>query len=119
MNGLSDGSFFECRSIRVMVPRAVIPVSPGLVQNLLHSQRIPAMRSHEIRSRPDGHYPCWIDGFVTLVIMALDMLHIHSFRDAGELEYLPREAPDIGVIHDPALVAFEVAVIDLVKTHER
>src|SRR5690606_179784 len=73
----------------------------------------------EIRRRPDRHDAGGIDGLVALVIVVLDVVHVHGAGNAGKLEQLTRECPYVGVVDDAATVAFEVAVIDLVETHQR
>ena len=77
------------------------------------------MRSHEVWSGTDRHYAGRIDSLMTFVIVALDMLHVHSLGNTGKLEDFAREAPEIGIVDDPMPVAFEVAVIDFIEAHER
>src|SRR5690606_8076578 len=69
--------------------------------------------------RPDRDYSSRIDRAVALVIVALDMLHVDCAGDTGELVQLAGEGPDVRVFDDPAAVALEVAVIDLVEADER
>src|SRR3546814_16250837 len=59
-----------------------------------------------------------MDGPMALIIMALDVFHVHGRGDARQLEEVAREAPEARVVLDPPDVAFEVPVIDLVEADQ-
>ena len=60
-----------------------------------------------------------VDGVVTVVIVAHDMVHVHRLCHAGPLEQLARVGPQVWVIVDPLSVTFEMQVIDGIKAHQR
>ena len=52
------------------------------------------------------------------IIMTFDMIEINRLGDAGPLIQVHQVTLEVGVIDDPADVAFEVTVIDDVKSNE-
>src|SRR3546814_210299 len=82
------------------------------------AERRPIMRRGEVRSRSRRHDAGGIDGPMALIIMALDVFHVHGRGDARQLEEVAREAPEARVVLDPPDVAFEVPVIDLVEADQ-
>ncbi|MNL89338.1 hypothetical protein D3C87_2195960 [compost metagenome] len=51
--------------------------------------------------------------------MPLDVVNVYRLRDAGLLVEIQQVALEIRVIEDAPDVAFEVAVIDSIKAHQR
>lgn len=60
----------------------------------------------------------WVDGRMTPIIMVLDMVHIDSSSDAGNLEQILRVVEQVGVLTDELLVGFEVDDVDLVEADQ-
>lgn len=50
--------------------------------------------------------------------MVLDMVHIDSSSDAGNLEQILRVVEQVGVLTDELLVGFEVDDVDLVEADQ-
>jgi len=76
------------------------------------------MRLRKIRAGADRNDPGRIDRPVALVIVALDVHHVHGRRDARKLKDVSREGPYAGEIDEPSKVALEVPVVDLVEAHQ-
>ena len=68
---------------------------------------------------PYWYNACWVDHRVATIIMLLDMAHIDRLRHAGRLEEIAQIAGEVRVIVNAADVAFEVADIDRIETHQR
>mmetsp|Transcript_20721 Transcript_20721/g.58992 ORF Transcript_20721/g.58992 Transcript_20721/m.58992 type:complete len:230 (+) Transcript_20721:99-788(+) len=77
------------------------------------------MREGEVDAWPNRHDAERVDGRVRAVVVLLDVVHVHGLRDAVQLVDLARVVDEVGVVRDALLVALEVAVVHLVKAHER
>jgi len=53
-----------------------------------------------------GHHPRWVDRGMALVVMALDVQHVHGRGHPRVLVEIKHIAPEIGVIHKAANIAF-------------
>lgn len=79
----------------------------------------PPMRLVEVRLRADGHDAVGIDRVMAVVVVARDMVEMHALAHARPLVERAQVGPEVGVIHDPGAVAFEMSVIDQIKPDER
>ena len=52
------------------------------------------------------------------IVMPLDVVDVHGLRDTRMLIEIEQVAMEMGVVEDPADIAFEVAVIYGVETHQ-
>ena len=56
---------------------------------------------------------------MTRIVVPLDLRQPHRLRNPRNLVQLEQVVPQIRIIDDAPLIAFEVAVIDRIETHER
>ena len=89
-------------------PRRTERVEPGAV-----------MRCREVECRSNRDNPTRIQLAMAAVVVALDVIEIHSRGDARDLEEIAKVVREIWIVLDPAQIAFEVAVIDGVEADER
>lgn len=59
-----------------------------------------------------------VNRIMAVMVVADDMIHIHRLGDALNLIELARIGPKIRIIYNALAVAFEMQVIDAVKTQE-
>src|SRR5690349_6438869 len=59
----------------------------------------------KIQQRSGGHDAGRIDPSVALVIVPLDVAHVHRRRDAGDLENVAGVGPQVAIIDQPAKIA--------------
>ena len=76
------------------------------------------MRGQEVRCGPDWNDLAWIDGPMAFVIVTLNVLHIHCSCDTRQLKQFAGVSPQVWIIDDPAAVALEVPVINLIEPHQ-
>ena len=79
---------------------------------------IPLVRLGVVHPRPSGDHTIWIYGFVTGVIMVLDVLHVHGFCDFGLLVEVADIAGQVFVVRNTANVTLEVADIHRIKADQ-
>lgn len=60
----------------------------------------------------------WIDVVVGDVVVPLDVIEVHGVGDAVGLIEVFEVAEEVGVVDDSPEIAFKMAVVDGVKTHE-
>ena len=77
------------------------------------------MRLVEIQHRADRHDPRWIDRFVALIVVTLDVREIRRLSDARPLIELACICPQMRVVDQPANVAFEVSNIHRIEANQR
>ena len=77
------------------------------------------MRSGEIDRRPGWHDPSRIDVPMALVIVPLDVPHVHGRGDTGHLVKVAQIAGKIRIVDDAPYVALEMTDIDRIETYER
>src|SRR5215212_6205797 len=100
------------RARRSTGPKATIPA--GLALNPL-----PPARRMEMEHRAQRHDPGRIERAVALVIVALDVSHVDGLGDPRRLVEVAQIARQVGIVGDPAQIAFEMPDIDGVEAHER
>ena len=77
------------------------------------------MRRGKIELRSERHDAAGIDLFVAAVIVPLDVIHVHGLGHARHLVEITEIVREVRIVGDPAQVAFEMADIDGVETHQR
>ena len=73
----------------------------------------------ELERRADRDDACRIDVRVSDVVMALDVIEIHGLGDARLLIEIHEVVLKVFVVYDPSNIAFEVPVVDRIKSNER
>lgn len=76
---------------------------------------IAAMRLFQIQDRSFGHNSSWIDLGMAHVIVALDVIEIAGFLNTRKLVDIAQIPPEVGVVHNPLDIAFEMDIIDWIK----
>ena len=77
------------------------------------------VRLREIEQRADGNDARWINLTVRDVVVTFDVIKVDSIGDAWLLIQVHQVSLQVGIIENASQVAFEVAVINRVETHER
>src|SRR5690606_34550083 len=95
------------------------PESGVALPDSLATQGVAPMRLLQVQLRPKRHHAGRVDGRVALVVVALDVLEVHRFRDARPLVQLAQPAAQARVIGDAPQVALEMPVVDGVETNQR
>src|SRR5690606_13147607 len=72
----------------------------------------------ERMQRPQRHHAGRIDGAVALVIVALDVVHMHGTGDFRDRHHPGHEVAQGRVVGDLPQVALEVPVVDRVEAHQ-
>src|ERR1051326_6790364 len=78
-----------------------------------------SVRFREIEQRTDGYDARRINLRVRDVVVTLDVIEVHSLRDAGLLIQIHQIALQIPIVDDAAQVTFEMAVINDVEANKR
>ena len=77
------------------------------------------MRSVEILHRAHRNNTRRIDVVVSKVVMTLDVIEVNDVGNSVELIQIAKVSKQIRVIHNPADIAFEMPVINRVKSDQR
>ena len=77
------------------------------------------VRLREIEQRADGNDARRVNLPVRDVVMALDVIEVDGIGDAWLLIQVRQVSLQVGIIDNAPQVAFEMAVINRVETHER
>ena len=77
------------------------------------------MRRAPIHHWPFGNDSRRVDLLVGHVVVALDLVEVNRFAEAGALVQVAGVAPEVRVIDQPAQITLEVSEIDRVEAHQR
>ena len=78
-------------------------------------QALAPVRAPEIECWSDGHNSSRVDVVMGKVVVTLDMIEPHGLGNTRLLVQVAQIAVQIRIVHDPAYVALEMAVIDGIK----
>ena len=78
----------------------------------------PVVGFGEVNGRAERHDAGRINGFMAAVIVRFDVVHEHRFCDAGILVEVADIGCQVRIIDQALQVAFEMADIDRVETHQ-
>jgi hypothetical protein len=78
-------------------------------------QALASMRAPEIECWSDGHNSSRVDVVMGDVVVTLDMIELHGLGNTRLLVQVTQITVQIRIVHDPAYVALEMAVIDGIK----
>ncbi len=67
----------------------------------------------------DWHDSLWVNSRMAIMVMTDNMDHIYGVRNAGMLVKSARIVPKVWIIYDALAVAFEMQMINAVKTNKR
>ena len=77
------------------------------------------MRLREIEQRADGNDTRRVNRSVRNVVMAFDVIKVDGIGDAWLLIQVHQVSLQVGIIDNAPQVAFEMAVINRIESHER
>ena len=74
--------------------------------------------SGEVQFGTNGNDAVGVDRLVAGIIVLSDVIEVYGFGDARYFEEVAGIAREIGIIDQPAQIAFEMADVDSIETNE-
>ena len=78
-----------------------------------------AMRFGPVEDRIDRYDPVWIYAFLTVVVVAHDVVEMHRLRHAGSLVQFPGVGPEMRIVDQAVSIALEVRVVNRIEAKQR